>query len=138
MAVADRHGLPLAIGIASATPNEVTLVEDTLDESFLNELPERLIGDRAYDSNKLDDRLLDHRGVIMIAPNIRRAHRRLPRQDGRELRRYRRRWKIERLFSWLGNFRRLVVRWEYHASNYLGFPRLACIVILLRASWDGF
>ena len=111
----------------------MTLVDHILDESFLDELPERLIGDRAYDSNKLDDRLLKQRGVIMIAPNIRRAHRRLPKQDARMLRRYRRRWKIERLFSWLGNFRRLVVRWEYHASNYLGFLRLACIVILLRA-----
>jgi transposase len=133
MAVADRHGLPVAVGIASATPNEVTLVEDTLDQSFLNELPERLIGDRAYDSNKLDQRLLEQRGVIMIAPNIRRSHRHLPPQDGRPLRRYRRRWKVERLFAWLHNFRRLVVRWDRHAANFLGFLRLACIVILLRA-----
>jgi transposase len=31
-------------------------------------------------------------------------------QDGRALRRYRQRWKIERTFAWLSNFRRLVVR----------------------------
>jgi len=55
----------------------------------------------------------------MIAPH--RANRRADRktQDGRTLRRYLRRWKIERMFSWLYNFRRLVVRWEYHAENYL-------------------
>ncbi|MDQ3714175.1 MAG: IS4/IS5 family transposase, partial [Acidobacteriota bacterium] len=32
----------------------------------------------------------------------------------------------------LQNFRRIVVRYEYHADNYLGFVHLACMVILLR------
>ena len=54
--------------------------------------------------------------------------------DGRSLRRYRRRWKIERLFAWLGTFRRLVVRYERSAHNYLGFVHLGCILILLRHS----
>ena len=40
--------------------------------------------------------------------------------------------KIERLFAWLGNFRRLVVRYERYALNYLGFVQLGCILILLR------
>src|SRR5216683_1984786 len=53
-------------------------------------------------------------------------------QDGRELRRYCRRWKIERLFAWLHNFRRLVSRWEYHEANFLGMLQLGCLVILLR------
>ena len=44
----------------------------------------------------------------------------------------RRRWKIERLFAWLHNFRRLVTRWEYHHANFLGMVHLGCIVILLR------
>jgi len=38
--------------VASASPHEVTLVEDTLGRSFTNELPERLIGDKAYDSEQ--------------------------------------------------------------------------------------
>jgi transposase len=49
-----------------------------------------------------------------------------------EARRYKKRWKVERLFAWLGNFRRLVVRYERRVENYLGFVRLACMVILLR------
>jgi transposase len=53
-------------------------------------------------------------------------------QDGRPLRRYKRRWKIERLFAWLYNFRRLVVRYEYHAANFLGMVHLGCAVILLQ------
>jgi transposase len=93
-------------------------------------MPQRLIGDRAYDADGLDGALASL-GVEMIAPH-RRGRVRPKTQDGRPLRRYRRRWKIERLFAWLGNFRRLVVRYERHALNYLGFVHLACILILLR------
>lgn len=50
----------------------------------------------------------------------------------RKLRRYRRRWKVERLFARMHNFRRLVTRWEYHIENFLGFIRLACFHMLLR------
>ena len=59
------------------------------------------------------------------------ADRKLKTQDGRKLRRYKRRWKIERLFAWLGNLRRLVVRYERRADNFLGFAHLGCLVILL-------
>jgi hypothetical protein len=52
--------------------------------------------------------------------------------DGRPLRRYRRRWKIERLFAWFQKFRRIVVRYERFAENFLGMPHLACRLILLR------
>ncbi len=92
-------------------------------------LPERLIGDRAYDSDKLDAELMGI-GVDMIAPN--KCNRVRKTQDGRKLRRYRNRWRIERVFSWLSNFRRLVTRYEYHAANFLGLVKLGCIVILLR------
>ena len=109
----------------------MTLVEATLDACFVDELPERLIGDKAYDSDRLDARLAKERGVEMIAPH-RSGRRKTITQDGRPLRRYRRRWKIERLFAWLQNFRRLVVRYEYHLLNFLGMVQLACIVILLR------
>jgi transposase len=130
MALADASGVPLAVCAASASPHEVTLVEEVLAASFVRERPKRLIGDRAYDSDPLDAALRE-KGIEMIAPH--RTNRRKPKtQDGRKLRRYKRRWKIERLFAWLGNFRRLVVRYERRAENYLGFVRLGCILILLR------
>jgi transposase len=70
-------------------------------------------------------------GVDMIAPH--RRNRKKPKtQDRRSLRRYKRRGKIERLFAWLGKFRRLVVRYERYALNHLGFVRLGCMLILLR------
>lgn len=106
------------------------LVDETIDAGFLPHAPDRLIGDKAYDSDALDRRLAEERGIELIAPN--RSNRRVMTQDRRPLRRYRRRWKVERLFAWLQNYRRLVNRWEYHADNFLGFLHLGCICILLR------
>lgn len=97
MAIADAHGLPLAVDVASASPAEVTLVESTIDASFTDDAPQRLIGDCAYDSDKLDERLEQERGTCLIAPN--RPNRINMTQDRRPLRRYKRRWKIEGLFA---------------------------------------
>jgi len=130
MGIADGHGLPLALRTESASPAEVKLVKATLDERVVADVPERLIGDKAYDSDRLDEQLLQEYGTEMIAPN--KVNRRVPTQDGRPLRRYVRRYKIERLFAWLFNFRRLVVRYEYHAENFQGLVHLAAAVILLR------
>jgi transposase len=131
MAVADRSGLPVSIYEESATPHEVTLVEQTIEARFTQDKPVRLIGDKAYDSDGLDKKLKEQ-GIEMIAPN--RENRVKPgKQDGRPLRRYKRRWKIERLFAWFGNSRHLAMRFEYYAANFFGFVQLACILILLRA-----
>jgi len=111
MAIADRHGLPVACGIASASPHETKLVEATVEQRFTRAKPKRMIGDRAYDSDPLDQRLLQKYRIRLIAPH-KHNRRRKSTQDGRELRRYCRRWKIERLFAWLHNFRRLVSRWD--------------------------
>lgn len=131
MAIADALGLPISVCIASASPHEVTLVEQTVDSTFLDHAPDRLIGDRAYDSDPLDERLLEERNVEMLAPH-RSRRRRTPTQDGRPLRRYRKRWQIERLFAWLQNFRLIVTRYDYNAQNFLAFVHLACLVILSR------
>ena len=97
--------------------------------------PDRLIGDKAYDSDKLDQQLSEERAIELIAPHKRNRKKRRT-QDGRKLRRYRRRWKVERLFAWLQNFRRLVVRYEYHVENFLALVQLGCSIILLRLFWD--
>jgi len=131
MAVADASSLPVAAHVESASPHEVKLVEATIETSFIIHAPERLIGDKAYDSDGLDRQLKEDRGIEMIAPH--RGKRKKPRtHDGRKLRRYKRGWKIEHLFAWLLNFRRIVVRYEYHAENFLGMVQLGCSVILLR------
>lgn len=134
MAVADGNGLPLAINIAPASPHEVTLAEATVAKCIVpDEKPARLIGDKAYDSDQLDSKLAIEYGIELIAPHRLSGFRKRPRtQDGRVLRRYKRRWKIERMFAWLQNYRRILVRYEYHSLNYLGFVQLGCMMILLR------
>jgi len=84
MAICDGHGLPLAVHLASASPGEVTLVEATLDDRFLADFPDRLIGDKAYDSDPLDTVLMTKWGIELIARH--RSNRRRPAtQDGRPL-----------------------------------------------------
>ena len=98
--------------VVSASPHEVTLVESTLEYRFTEDVPQRLIGDKAYDSDALDVRLALDWGVEMIAPN--RA-KRCRTQDGRPLRRYCRRWKVERLFAAL---RRLLWNSPLFKANF--------------------
>jgi transposase len=129
MAVADRHGLPVAVRVESVTPHGVKLVSSTLAQMIIPEAPQNLIGDNAYDSDKLDTELRSY-GIELVSPH--RSNRKNRTQDLRRLRRYRRRWKIERLFAWLQNFGRLVVRYERYAENFLGMLYLGCCVILLR------
>jgi transposase len=75
-----------------------------------------MIGDRACGSDPLDHHIEKRYDVQVIAPH---KFVRVPRatEGGRRLRRYRRRWKIERLLAWLHNFRRIVIRWKYYPAN---------------------
>ena len=129
MAIVDANGLPLAATIHSASPAECRLAEETLKEVPGWLRPDRLIGDKAYDSKKLATALEPY-FVKLVAPHI--STRKHKWQDRRTLRRYKRRWKVERFFAWLGNFRRLTTRWERSAANFASFLHLASIVILLR------
>jgi transposase len=138
MVVVDGQGVPLGVHLDSASPAEVNLLELTLATIAVprvgpgrpRQKPERVITDKAYDSDPLRARLA-RRGIELIAPH-RRNRKKVHTQDGRKLRRYRRRWKVERTFAWLGNFRRLLVRWEHHLTMYRAFFHLACLLITLR------
>src|ERR671917_1192279 len=139
MVLVDGTGTPLGAYLEAASPAEVALLERMLDTVAVGRpgkpgrprtRPERLIADRGYDSNPLRARLA-RRGIEPIIP-ARRNHKRATHQDGRKLRRYRRRWIVERTFAWLGHFRRLVVRYERLITTYAGFFHLACALLTLR------
>jgi transposase len=139
MVVVDGKGVPLGNHLGSASPAEVKLAEVTLATIRVpnqkwrgrpRQKPQRLIGDKAYDSDPLRKRLRK-RGIELISPH--KAGRVRPAtQDGRALRRYRKRWKIERTNAWLGNFRHLVVRYDRKLSIYQAFFQIACFMIVLR------
>ncbi|HXW13936.1 MAG TPA: IS5 family transposase [Terriglobia bacterium] len=139
MVVVDGEGLPLGNHLHSASPSEVKLVEATLATIRVGrrhragrprQKPLRLIADRGYDSDPLRKQLAA-RGIQLIAPH-RKNRSKPPTQDGRGLRRYRRRWTVERTFAWLGNFRRLVVRYDRSLTIYQAFFHIACFMIVLR------
>jgi transposase len=125
--------------LEAAAPAEVTLLERTLDTVAVGrpgtpgrprKRPARLIAARGDDSHPLRARLA-RRGIEPIIP-ARSNHKRATHQDGRKLRRYRRRWIVERTFAWLGHFRRLVVRYERLITTDAGFFHLACALLTLR------
>ena len=138
MVVADGQGLSSGNYLDAASPAEVGLIEPTLERVAVprpgrgrpRKNPTRLIYDKAADSDPLCARLA-RRGIELICPH-RKNRKKPPTQDGRPLRRYKRRWKVERTFAWWGHFRRLVVLWEYHSQMYQAFVNVACMIITLR------
>jgi len=116
----------------------VTLIEATLDQIRVprpkrgrpRKRIKRLIYDKAADSDPLRKRL-KRRGVDLISPH-RAGRKKPPLQDGRKLRRYKRRWKIERTIAWIQNFRRLVVRHDRKITMFHAYTQLACVMITLN------
>jgi len=138
MVVVDGQGIPGGIHVTSASPSEVTLVEPTLKTIQVpragrgrpRQNPARPIGDRGYDSDPLRERLA-RRGITLIVPY--RDNRTVRRyEDGRQLRRYRHRWIIERTVAWLGSVGRLLVRHERFPSMYRALMYFAAALIALR------
>jgi putative transposase len=85
--------------------------------------------DRGYDYREVR-RILEQWGYV--------GH--IPPKDERDLiirdiPKYRaRRWVVERTHSWMNRFRRLLIRWEKKADNYLAFLHLASAVITFRSA----
>lgn len=81
--------------------------------------PERLQGDRGYDSEP-QRRILRHLGIQPVL-----AKRNTPHGSG--LGKYR--WVVERTLSWFHQFRRLRVRYERRDEMHEAFLTLACVLI---------
>lgn len=138
MVVVDGQGIPLGSHLDSASPSEVTLVDKTLGNIRVHNgrkgrpktRPKRLIADKGYDSDPLRETLAK-RGIKLISPYRKnRKHKKKFRKASKE--RYRRRYKVERTFAWIGSFRRLTVRYDHSLTIYRAFFHLACIIIVLR------
>ena len=137
MVLVDGQGIPLGVHLSPANLAESQLAEDTVAQVAVpragpgrpKQKPLRIVADRGYDSRALWERL-KRRGIQLIVPH--RKKRKVPYQDGRCLRRYRRRWIIERTNAWLHNFRHLVTRYDNKIEHYRAFLYAACMLITLR------
>jgi transposase len=137
MLVVENHGLPIGGLVASAQQAEVKLAEPTLATVKVPRLwgrprsrPKELVADKGYDSRPLRHRLRS-RGIKPCIPE-RRGKKPVPGRKA-DLAGYSQRWKVERTYAWLGNYRRLVVRYEWLAHIYLAFVLVAFILICLAA-----
>lgn len=125
-------GIPVAAGTDAANVSDVVLgptvlagVPVTLDCHPATPV----LADRGFDSDPLRDEL-EARGYRPIIPH--RSNRVRPgRNDGRGMRRYRRRYQVERAFAWVQSFRRVATRYERYPHLYDGFVALACAFIAL-------
>jgi transposase len=131
--VTEATGIP--IGVATDAAN---VPETVLAGAALADIPADVpvpfgvpvIADRAYDSDPLRDDLAGD-GYRLLSPH-RKNRRRPSRNDGRRMRRYKRRWIVERTFAWVHSYRRVVTRYERRVDLYDGFVHLACAFIALN------
>ena len=133
MLMVDGRGTPIGLHVESASPAEVKLLEATLDSLDIpgkKVQPQRLVADKAYDSNKARE-LIESRGMLPIIP-ARENNPKATHQDGRHLRRYGNRWIIERTNAWLQNFRRLVVRYERSHIIFEALIHMALAMMILK------
>jgi transposase len=141
MLVIDGNGLPLGFHLDSIAAAEVKLAEQALDTVSVprprgrpKQRPKMPVADCGYDSSAFH-RALRRRGMQMcIPPRHRPATWRAKRGRPIVARKedYRQRYKVERTFAWLGNFRRLLVRWEQLSGAYRAFFAMAMVLICLR------
>ncbi len=131
MVLVDGRGLPASVDTMSASPHESQCVQRLFVFMLCSETPPRVIGDKAYDSDKLDEALA-HQGIEMIAPHRGNRRKQDITQDGRSLRRYDRRSTVERSLSWFQNVRRLCIRWEKSTTLFQGYLHLGCTLLLLK------
>lgn len=130
MLLTDAEGVPISAFTTSAQDAEVNTIETLVDIRVTKKRIAHLLYDKAADADWLRD-ALEQRGIELVTPH-REGRKKPSRQDGRKLRRYRSRWKVERTISWLQYERRLLTRHERHAHLFEGFVQLACLKICLR------
>ncbi len=141
MLIVDGNGLPLGFHLDRANTAEVKLAELTLDSVRVcrpkgrpKQRPAKLVADRGYDSSDFR-RLLRRRGIGMCIPPRRRPKSWRPRLGRPVVARpdeYRQRYKVERSFAWLDNYRRLLIRWEHLFGVYHSFFAFGVMVLCLR------
>jgi transposase len=141
MLVVDGNGLPLGFHLDGANCAEVRLAQQTLDtvrvarpRGRAKVRPATLVADRGYDSSAFR-RALRRRGIRMCIPPKRHPANWRPKR-GRPIvarkQEYRQRYTVERSFAWLGNFRRLLIRWEHLVSVYQSWFTFAVMVLSVR------
>jgi transposase len=128
----DGNGIPLGVILSEANAHDSTRIRDTLESGIVprpspKKMEQHICLDKGYDGESIR-RSMRRRGYIAHIP-----HRgmKVP-VDGHARKGRARRWVVERTNRWHNLFRRLKIRYEVHAENYLGFVQFACAIICYR------
>ena len=126
----DRRGTPLSAVITGANTHDMKAAFETLDGVVVERPasrryhPQHLCLDKGYDFPEIEAGVIE-RGYV---PHMRHRG-----EIENPVRRYKpKRWVVERSASWLNRFRRILIRWEKKAENYLGLVQLACCLTVYR------
>lgn len=127
--------MPIGAAIAGANRNDMKLVRQTIESAVVErpeptaERPQGMCLDKGYDFAEVRDTLREFGFTAHIRARGEEAAA-IKQEAGFKARR----WVVERAHSWLNRFRRLLVRWDKHADNYLAFLHFACGLIAFRAA----
>jgi len=88
---------------------------------------QNVLADKAYDADRLFNLVIDQGGDPVIPP---RRHRK--RQHAYDKALYKERNRVERFFSRIKHCRRIATRYDKHAETFMGFVKLASIMLWLR------
>jgi len=131
----EGHGVPLGLAIDGANRHDMKLLRPTL-ESIVVERPQAsaeqeqgMCLDKGYDYDEVRAILIEFGFTAHIRGRGEEA-----KEIAREAGKRARRWVVERSHSWMNRFRRILVRWEKKAENYLAFVHFACGLIAFRAA----
>ena len=129
--LSDEHGLPLAIVLDGANRHDSKLLEDTLDDIVIarpevtEEYPQNLCLDAGYTGKQ--EAVTDRHYQPHI---VSRGEEKKQKEKNPDFKA--RRWVVEVLHSHMNRFRKLLVRYEKKANNYLALIHFACAVIVWR------
>jgi putative transposase len=126
----DQRGTPLSAVITGANTHDMKAAFQTMDGVVVKRPrprryhPQHLCLDKGYDFPEIEAGVIARRYV----PHMRHRG-----EIENPVKRYKpKRWVVERSASWLNRFRKLLIRWEKKAENYLGLVQLACCLTVYR------
>ncbi len=118
----DGLGNPIYIGLTAGNVHDVSVAPELIKEAN----GEKLIADKAYDSDKLVEQVQE-KGMTAVIPS--KSNRKHQRTIDRHV--YKERHLVENFFCKIKRYRRVATRYEKTATNFLGFVLFAAIRVWL-------
>ncbi len=131
----EAHGVPVGLAVDGANRHDMKLVRATVDSvpvarpAPTPEQPQGMCLDKGYDFDEVRQTLQEFGFTAHIRSRGEEAQA-IKREAGFKARR----WVVERTHSWMNCFRRILIRWDKSANNYIAFLHFACALIALRAA----